>query len=98
LIPPDKQRHGRTFKVPEKEPGPRDPLSEHMRWLLSTDIGRTTYALRKALVEPVFGQIKTCMNFRRFLLRGEIKVSGEWQLACLCHNLRKLFRFQAAKA
>ena len=38
LIPPDKQRHGRTFKVPEKEPGPRDPLSEHMRWLLATDI------------------------------------------------------------
>jgi len=96
LIPPDKQRHGRTFKVPEKEPGPRDPLSNHMRWLLSTDIGRTTYALRKALVEPVFGQIKTCMNFRRFLLRGEIKVSGEWHLACLCHNLRKLYQFQGA--
>ena len=99
LIPPDKQRHGKPFEVPEAEPGPGPdaPLSDQMRWLLATDIGRTTYALRKILVEPVFGQIKTCMNFARFLLRGEKKVSGEWQLACLCHNLRKLYRFQASR-
>ena len=97
LIPPDKQRHGRPLEVPKVEPGPNAPLSDQMRWLLATDAGRTTYALRKILVEPVFGQIKTCMNFARFLLRGERKVSGEWQLACLCHNLRKLYRFQASR-
>jgi transposase len=98
LIPPDKQRHGKPLEAPKAEPGPNAPLSEQMRWLLATDIGRTTYALRKILVEPVFGQIKACMNFTRFLLRGEKKVSGEWQLACLCHNLRKLYRYRTAGA
>ena len=97
LIPPGKQQHGKPFKIPEVEPGPRAPLSAHMRWQLGTEIGRGTYALRKALVEPVFGQIKTCINFRRFLLRGEKKAGGEWQLACLCHNLWKLYRFQSAR-
>ena len=44
------------------------------------------------MVEPVFGQIKECLGFRRFLLRGVEKVKGEWSLVCTAHNLRKLVR------
>jgi hypothetical protein len=51
---------------------------------------RSRYRLRKQTVEPVFGQIKGARGFRQFQLRGLTKVSGEWQLICLTHNLLKL--------
>ena len=58
---------------------------------LRTKRGRAEYARRKVIVEPVFGQIKEAMGFRRFSLRGKAKVSAEWQLVCVSHNLGKLF-------
>jgi hypothetical protein len=48
--------------------------------------------MRKAIVEPVFGQIKEQRGMRRFLLRGLQNVRAEWKLICLTHNLLKLFR------
>ena len=57
-----------------------------------TAAGHAIYALRKAIVEPVFGQIKAARGFRRFSFRGFAKVQAEWQLICLTHNLLKLFR------
>ena len=41
----------------------------------------------KAIVEPVFGQIREARGFRRFSFRGLRKVSAEWDLVCLTHNL-----------
>ena len=38
--------------------------------------GKALYARRKAIVEPVFGQIKGVRGFRRFLLRGLAKFGG----------------------
>ena len=60
---------------------------------LRTPLGRAAYARRKAIVEPVFGQLKAARGLRQFLLRGLEKVRGEWTLDCMCHNLLKLFRF-----
>ena len=51
---------------------------------------RSRYRLRKQTVEPVFGQIKAARGFRQFLLRGLAKVSDEWRLICIAHNLLKL--------
>jgi len=59
---------------------------------LTTEEGRATYARRKGIVEPVFGQIKEARRFRRFSLRGIDKVRAEWSIVCLCHNVLKLFR------
>ena len=59
---------------------------------LQTAEGKALYAQRKVIVEPVFGQIKGARGFRRFLLRGLEKISGEWNLVCLTHNLRKIWR------
>lgn len=61
-----------------------------MRAKLRTEAGRAAYAKRKQTAEPVFGQIKERRGLRRFLLRGLTKVSGEWTLWCLTHNLGKL--------
>lgn len=39
------------------------------------------------------GQIKACLGFHKFLLRGLEQMQGEWKLVCLLvHNLLKLFR------
>jgi hypothetical protein len=57
---------------------------------LTTLRGRRIYARRKAIVEPVFGQIKHARGFRQFLRRGLERVQQEWGLICLSHNLLKL--------
>lgn len=69
-----------------------------MQRKLQTPEGRALYARRKAIVEPVFGQIKEARGIRRFLLRGLESAAAEWQLICCTHNLLKLFRHQAALA
>jgi Transposase DDE domain/DNA methylase len=63
-----------------------------MRAKLRTEGGRAVHKMRKAIVEPVFGQIKEQRGFRRFSLRGEQNVSREWKLVCAVSNLLKLFR------
>ncbi len=64
---------------------------ERMARKLRTKQGRETYAQRKGMIEPIFGQIKQVRGFRQFLLRGLEKMRGEWSLICLTHNLKKLF-------
>ncbi len=66
-------------------------LVHKMRKKLKTSHAKEIYAKRKITAEPVIGQIKTVGQFRRFLLRGLHKASGEWALACLAHNLRKIW-------
>jgi transposase len=64
----------------------------HMHQKVTSSAGRAIYRLRKVLAEPVFGQIKQALGFRRFSLRGRHKAAAEWGIVCLCHNLLKLFR------
>jgi transposase len=91
-VPPDKVKHG------EPTPADPEPLAEdasviaRMRHKLKTSVGRQIYGKRKAVVEPVFGQIKEARRFRRFSFRGVTAVQAEWSLVCLTHNLLKLFR------
>ena len=69
-----------------------------MQEKLRSATGKALYAARKQIVEPVFGQIKSARGIRGFLLRGLEKVSAEWQLICLTHNLLKIWRRAAAPA
>jgi len=94
-----KQKHGEAEPPGLLEPG--DPsgsaveshtAKEKMKQRLKTDAGRALYKMRKAIVEPVFGQIKAARGIRAFLLRGIGKVQAEWKLICATHNLLKLFR------
>jgi transposase len=88
-----RDKHG---DPPEPSPRGRIPTDltkkERMARKLRTKKGRETYSKRKAIVEPVFGQIKDVRGFRRFSLRGLGNVMSEWDLICLTHNLLKLFR------
>jgi len=92
LVPPDRQKHGENVPCATGPPPPEATVAERMRHKLRTPEGRAVYKMRKAVVEPVFGQIKERRGFRRFLLRGLEKVQAEWQMICATHNLLKLFR------
>ena len=86
-------KHGQAGP-PSRQGPPPDDLTEReqMRWKLDTPEGRAVYARRKAIVEPVFGQIKAARGFRRFSFRGLKATKAEWSLVCACHNLLKLYR------
>lgn len=71
-----------------------DPIRESMRTKVQSDNGKAVYKQRKAIVEPVWGELKEIQGFRQFNLRGEAKVTGEFILLALSHNLRK---FHSAK-
>jgi transposase len=66
-------------------------IKERMARKLRTKKGRETYAQRKWITEPVFGQIKRGMGFTQFLLNGIDKMRSEWRMVCMAHNLRKLW-------
>lgn len=48
------------------------------------------YAKRSTSIEPVFGNIKSNLGYRRFTRRGLPAVQSEWRLMCVVHNLLKL--------
>ena len=80
-----KQKHGETSQSTGEAPinsGQKLPLREQMKQKLKTEAGRDLYRMRKAIVEPVFGQIKEWRRFRRFSLRGLQNVRAEWKLVC----------------
>ena len=85
-----RDKHG-TSAAPIQVPD-EDDLLQQMKQKLQSEAGRAVYKMRKAIVEPVFGQIKECRHFRRFSLRGLENVQAEWTLVCLTHNLLKLYR------
>ena len=62
---------------------------------LLTKRGYAIYKKRSYTIEPVFGQIKECLNMDSFLRRGLEAVKSEWTLICSISNLMKLFRHKA---
>ena len=96
-MPPDRQKHGEQPGDAVAR-GPKSEVAERMREKLRTPEGHKTYAQRKAIVEPVFGQMKEWLRFRRFSFRGLEKVQAEWDFVCAAHNLMKLFRARGRPA
>ncbi len=91
-----KQKHGEPPDMesgdPFVPPVATDSAKETMKRRLKTEAGQALYKMRKAIVEPVFGQIKAARGIRTFRLRGIAKAGAEWKLICATHNLLKLFR------
>lgn len=80
---PDELRLAKNLRSAEREA---------MRQTLATDEGRAAYARRKATVEPVFGQTRSCRGIQKLSFRGLWKNGCEWLLICTAHNLLKLWR------
>ena len=88
-----RQKHNQAPVAPAVGAAPTEAsVKEKMAHKLRSTAGKALYAARKHIIEPVFGQIKSARGIRAFLLRGKEKVSAEWQLICLTHNLLKIWR------
>jgi hypothetical protein len=95
-----REPHGRSVAQLEKrddppEPEPAAPFIEHLAHRVATKAGRLRYRQRQQTVEPVFGNIKEALGFRRFSLRGLAKVRLEWTLVTLAYNLKRLYHLGA---
>ena len=93
LIPPARHgRHGKPRKDGKPSESKSDNLRAAMRARLDSDQGKACYAQRSRTIEPVFGQVKTIQDGRRFMRRGLRACQAEWKLLCATHNLLKLWR------
>ena len=72
-------------------PGHLSPRERMDRKLL-TKRGRRLYRRRSQIIEPVFGQTKSCRGIDRFMQRGLSNCQAEWKVICGTHNLLKLWR------
>jgi transposase len=86
------KHHDQADEAEAAAPAAEASVKEKMQAKLRAPTGKALYAARKQIVEPVFGMIKSARGIRKFLLRGLEKVSAEWQLICLTHNLLKIWR------
>jgi len=91
-IPPGREKKTNKLACPDGQAPEDMSTQDRMRCKLKTEQGRETYAKRKSIVEPVFGQIKFGRGLRQFVLRGLENVALEWDLWCIGHNLLKLWQ------
>lgn len=86
-------KHSEPPLPPPDRPAPEDASpKQRMGHKLKTETGRKIYARRKAIVEPVFGQIGTVQDGRKVLVRGKPAARAQWRFECAIHNLLKLHR------
>ncbi len=90
------REHGRGSEVGRGRH--ENQAAKRMRKKLQSVEGAAFYRRRKAIVEPVFGQIRESQGFRRFLVRGLTKAREQWAMICTAHNLLKLYRARAIAA
>lgn len=86
-------KHGEPPARSPRGPMPKGATAkQRMARKLKTKRGRAVYARRKAIVEPVFGQIGTVQDGRHVLIRGKPAARAQWRFHCAIHNLLKLHR------
>jgi transposase len=73
-------------------------FTEKMKRKIDSALGRLIYSGRIGTVEPVFANIRHTLGLDRFTLRGKSKVTGQWRLFCIVHNLLKVHRYGEAAA
>jgi transposase len=72
---------------------PYEKELRQMRRKLDSETGKAIYGQRKYTVEPPIGHIKSIMGFTGFQLRGKPKVTAEFKLVSIAHNLRKIWLY-----
>lgn len=70
-------------------------LSKEMIEKIDSEIGKNIYQQRIAIVEPVFGNIRSQKRMDRFTMRGKKKVNAQWNLYCMVHNIEKILRYSS---
>jgi transposase len=70
--------------------GKPETYCARMKRKIDSDVGRYRYSRRLGIVEPVFANIRSTHRLSRFSHRGRRKVTTQWKLYCLVHNIGKL--------
>lgn len=68
-------------------------LTKKMAKKIDSERGRKIYHQRMAIVEPVFANIRAQKRLDRFTFRGKIKVTIQWMLYCIVHNMEKIANY-----
>jgi hypothetical protein len=67
-----------------------------MRDISNETANRSLLPLRKAIIEPVFGQIKFNRGLRDSADAGSAAARSEWKVICMTHNLLQYWRTKTA--
>jgi hypothetical protein len=98
MVNPKSADHGKgkgrqvSFVVKQRKTS-TTPYTDWMKARIDSEEGKAIYSQRMSVVEPVFGNLTCNKRLRRFSLRGQKKVQGQWQLFCLVQNIEKLQNF-----
>ena len=92
------QQEIKVYQADKSESAPQKGLYSNERYqclktkeyqaLLSPE-GRQIFAQRKIDVEPVFGQMKACLGYKRYNLRGKRQVKIDMGSVLMANNLLK---------
>ncbi|WP_159241085.1 transposase [Zhongshania aliphaticivorans] len=64
-----------------------------MKRKIDSEQGRKNYSRRMWTIEPVFGNITSNKGTNKLSLRGKAKVTCQWMMHCIVHNIEKLWRY-----
>jgi transposase len=90
---PDRTEARQVYFFQGRAPSLPESFTEKMKRKIDSVKGRLIYNRRLATIEPVFGNICSTLGLNRFTLRGKRKVSIQWLLYCIVHNLLKVHRY-----
>jgi transposase len=82
-VPAPQTRRRRPPPRPTRAARSRHAMTDR----LARPAGRSLYRQRQAVIEPIFGDIKTNRRITRFLRRGHSLVRAEWHWMLTGHNL-----------
>jgi hypothetical protein len=83
---PSNFKSARTLYISDSKGG---KVLEDMRTKIDDPRNRELYGRRMQIIEPCFADIEYCKKMNRFSLRGKQKVTGQWLLFCIVHNIGK---------
>lgn len=86
------REHGRQVSFVVEEANNTNYL-DLMKAKIDSAQGRQDYARRMWTIEPVFANITSNKAFDQLRLRGKAKVTCQWMMCCIVHNIEKLWRY-----
>lgn len=90
---PDKTVERQVALFVGRAKGKSETYCALMKRKIDSELGRHRYGQRLGIVEPVFANIRSTHRLGRFSHRGRRKVTTQWQLFCLVHNIGKVQRY-----
>lgn len=88
-----RQGSGRQVSFIVARSAAKEASTRWMRNRIDSPAGKEIYSQRMAVVEPVFGNLRSNKGLGRFSLRSKVKVNAQWLLYCCIQNVEKLYRY-----